>query len=60
MTGEKYLKNISTKQLENNHLIKSEASVERISVCNIIENLVEQGIHSLPCSYTNDVINMVA
>ena len=40
-------------------LRKSEISVERFSVCNIIENLEEHGIHSLPCSYTNDVINIL-
>ena len=26
--------------------------------CDAIENLVEHGVHCLPCSYTNDVINM--
>ena len=40
-------------------LRKSEVSGERISVCNVIENLVEHGIHCLPCSYTNDVINIL-
>ena len=39
-------------------LRKSEVSVERISVCNVIENLVEYGISCLPCSYTNGVIDM--
>ena len=39
-------------------LRKSEVSVERISVCNVTENLAEHGRHCLPCSYTNDVINM--
>ena len=39
-------------------LRKSEVPVERISVCNLIENGVEHGIHCLPCSYTNEVINM--
>ena len=39
-------------------LRKYEVSVERISVCNITENLVEYGIRCLPCSYTNDVIDM--
>ena len=29
---------------------KSEVSAERISVCTINENLVEHGIHCLPCS----------
>ena len=36
-------------------LRKSEASVDR----NVIENFTEHGIHFLPCSYTNDVINML-
>ena len=39
-------------------LRKSEVSVERISVCNVIGNLVEHGIHCLPYSYTIDIINM--
>ena len=39
-------------------LRKSEASVGRISVCYGIENLAEHGIHCLPGSYNNDVINM--
>ena len=34
---------------------KSKDSVERISVCNVIENLVEHGIHSLPIPYQYDV-----
>ena len=40
-------------------LRKSEVSVERISVCNVIENLALHGLHSLPCSYTNDLIDML-
>ena len=36
-------------------LRKYEVSVERISVCNVIKNLAEHGIHYLPCSYTNGV-----
>ena len=40
-------------------LRKSEVSVVRISVCYITENMVEHGIHCLPCSYINDVINML-
>ena len=31
-------------------LRKSEVSVERVSVCNVTENLAEHGIHCLPCS----------
>ena len=30
----------------------------RKTVSNVIENLVGHGIHCLPCSYTNDVINI--
>ena len=37
---------------------KSEVSVERISVCNVIENLAKHGRHCLPCSYTNDIIEL--
>ena len=40
-------------------LRKSEVSDERISVCNLTENLAEHGIHYLPCSYTNNVIDML-
>ena len=39
-------------------LRKSEVSVERISVCNAIENLAEHGINCLPCSWTNNINNM--
>ena len=31
-------------------LRKSEVIVERISVCNVIENLMEHGKHCLPCA----------
>ena len=41
-------------------LRKSEVPVERISLCNVIENLAEHGIHCLLCSYTNDIIDMLA
>ena len=41
-------------------LRKSEVSVERISVYNAIEKLLEHIIHCLPCSYTNDVIILLA
>ena len=37
----------------------SESSVERISVCNVIENLAEHDIHCLLFAYTNDIINML-
>ena len=41
-------------------LKKPEISVERISVCNVIElNLTEHRINSLPSSYISDVINML-
>ena len=45
-------------------LRNSEVSVERIVVCNhVIENLAEHGenehgVVCLPCSYTNDVIDI--
>ena len=40
-------------------LRKSEVSIERISVYDVIENLLQHGIHCLPCSYTNEVIDML-
>ena len=40
-------------------LRKSEVTVENISVCNVIEKLMEHGIHCLPCSGTNDVIDLL-
>ena len=40
-------------------LRKPEVSVAKISVCNDIEYLVEHGIPCLPCSYTNDIMNML-
>ena len=39
-------------------LRKFEVSVERISVCNVIEKLMEHGIHCLPCFYTRDIISL--
>ena len=39
---------------------KSEVSVKRISVCNVTEKLMEYGIHCLPCSYTYEVIDLLA
>ena len=39
-------------------LRKSEDIVERISVCNVIEKLMEHGIHCLPCSFTNGIIDL--
>ena len=38
---------------------KSEVSVERVSVSYVIEKLMEHGIHCLPCSYTNEVIDIL-
>ena len=48
------------KGLENNQLFeKSEATVERISVCNVVKmKLMEHGLHCLPRSYTNDFIDL--
>ena len=40
-------------------LRKSKVSVERISVCNVIENLVEHGIHCVPCFYTINVMDLL-
>ena len=39
-------------------LRKSKVTVERISVCNVIEILMEHGIHYLPYSCTNDDIDL--
>ena len=39
-------------------LRKYRVSVERISICNV-EKMAKHGIHCLPCSYTNDVINLL-
>ena len=33
--------------------------VERFSVCNVTEKLMEDGIHCLPCSYTIDIIDLL-
>ena len=40
-------------------LRKSEVTIERISVCNVIENLMEHGINCLPCSYTSGIIGLL-
>ena len=40
-------------------LRKPEVTVERILVCNVIEQMMEHGIDCFSCSYTNDVINML-
>ena len=37
----------------------SEVIIERISVCKVIEKLMEHSIHCLPCSYTNDIIDLL-
>ena len=51
--------NTESNDLRKNFCVrKSEVSVERISVSNVIENLAEHGIHCLPFSSTNDVINV--
>ena len=39
-------------------LRKSEVTVERISVCNVTEKMMEHGIQCLPCSCTTDVIDV--
>ena len=40
-------------------LRKSEVTAERISVYDVTEKLMEHGVHCLPCSYTNDVIDLL-
>ena len=40
-------------------LRKSEVSIEKNTVCKVTENQAEHGIHSLPCSYISNVINML-
>ena len=59
------------KKFENNYIIelndlrkivclrKFAILVERISVCIVIENLAEHGIHCMPCSNLIDVIDML-
>ena len=37
----------------------SEVTAARISVCNVIEKLMEHGIHCLPWSYTDNVIDLL-
>ena len=39
---------------------KSYVSVERILVCNVIENLTEHGKRCLPCSNTKGVIDTLS
>ena len=39
-------------------LRKSEVSVDRVAVCNVIEKLMNRGLYCLPSSYTNDVIDL--
>ena len=38
---------------------KSKVTGERISVCNVTEKLIKHGINCLPCSFTNDVIDLL-
>ena len=40
-------------------LRNSEVTVEKISVCNIIEKLMEHGIHCLSCSCINNAIDLL-
>ena len=40
-------------------LRKAKVAIKRTSVCYVIENLAERGIHCLPCSHTADGINML-
>ena len=39
-------------------LRKSQVTVQRISVSNVNEKFMEHGVHCLPCSHTNDVIDV--
>ena len=41
------------------YLRRSEVSIERVSACNANENLMEHGLHCLPCYETNDVIYLL-
>ena len=41
------------------HLRKSEVTVERVSVCIVIEKLMEHGRQCLLCSYANDVMDLL-
>ena len=36
---------------------KSKVTIEKSSVCNVIEKLMKHDIHCLPCFYTNDGID---
>ena len=38
---------------------QSEVSFEKISVCNVIEKFIEDGIHYLPCFHSNVIIKML-
>ena len=40
-------------------LRKSEAFVERLSVCYVTEKYAEHGLYYLPCSGTNDIIYLL-
>ena len=40
-------------------LKESKVYVEGISVCKVIEKLVGHGQHCLPCSYTNDIMDLL-
>ena len=53
-----YTNNTELNKLRKNICLrKSEVYVKK-TVSNIIEKLVEHGIHCLPCSYTNDMIDL--
>ena len=41
-------------------LRKFEVSVERISICNVIEKLADRGMHGLLCFYTDDVVDVLS
>ena len=50
---------INNRELNDSRMRKSEVTVERVSVCDVVEKLMQHGIHCLPCSYTNDLIYLL-
>ena len=54
------LKNTDLNGLRKNiYLRKPEVSVERNSVCNVIEELMGHGVHCLTCSLSYNVIDIL-
>ena len=48
------------KRREKNYLFEKNLNfmLKRKTVSNVIEKMVAHGIHCLPCSFTNDVIDL--